>query len=157
MNRNLGRNGVVLLISGLIVITLILGVAVSGYAATSTLKEPPDSNKERIIGPPIDGVLTATLNEDGISATVVVVGNCNKAAIVFGPGPFPVNTEPTVGKTFSETTAADIENYRMNGAGPAGCFSTAGGENLIITGVTKFNNTGTAIGADISISVVEIK
>jgi hypothetical protein len=118
--------------------------------------EPP-SGTERVTGFPIDGVLTSTYADDGSgagtgTATTVIVGSCKKVAVAFGPAGLLTDAA-----TFASQTADSVINRRLSGVGPAGCYSPGGGESLIITNVTKFNNTGTAIGADVSLQVVEPK
>jgi hypothetical protein len=126
---------------------LIIG-ALEGYSATPV--EPPEGT-ERVTGPPIAAVLTATFDASTGLQTTVIVGNCKKQAIAFGPVSIP-----TTAAAFSAATAASIENSRQRGIAPAICFPP-GGQDLALTGVTNFNNTGTAIGADVSISAVELK
>jgi hypothetical protein len=48
-------------------------------------------------------------------------------------------------------TAASVEGLILPGVGPAGCLSTNGGENLVVTTVItpKFTNDGTLITADV--------
>jgi hypothetical protein len=129
------------------VICLIFGATI-GYAGTTV--EPPDGS-ERITGPPIHAVLTATYDTTTGMQTTVIVGNCKKIPIAFGPSIVPV-----AASTFANAKATDIENSRQRGIAPATCFPP-GGQDLVVTGVTNFNNTGTAIGADVSISAVELK
>ena len=111
--------------------------------------EPP-SGAERVSGFPIEGVLTSTLSAG--TATTIIVASCKKVSIAFGPAGLT-----TTAADFASQTADSIKDRRLTGAGPAGCYSVDGGESLIITNVNKFNNTGTAIGADVSIQVVEPK
>ena len=151
MNRSF--NVQMLRVSMLIVLMLLSGIMTAHVDAQN---EPP-SGTERIIGPPIDGVLTAALDESMFAATIVIVGNCNgingtKIPVALGPVPYPISPAG-----FANATASDMDNFRIRGGGAPGCYSLTGGEDLIITGVTKFNNTGTAIGAEVSISVVEPK
>jgi hypothetical protein len=128
--------------------SVLIGGALEGYAATAV--EPPDG-AERVTGPPIQAVLTATFDPSTGLQTTVIVGNCKKQAIAFGP-----SSVPTTAAAFSAATAASIENSRQRGIAPALCFPP-GGQDLVVTGVTNFNNTGTVIGADVSISAVELK
>jgi hypothetical protein len=111
--------------------------------------EPP-SGAEQIVGPAIDAVFTAV--PSGINALVSVSGSCKKLAVSFGPFalPLPVGGFPAI-------TADSIEDLRFRGSAPAGCFSPGGGEDLIVTSVTKFNNNGFVAGANISVSVVKPK
>lgn len=134
-----------LLFGALLVLPLMLGTTLVAQADP----EPPGGG-EQIIGPPIDAVFTAISDADGFQAIATVVGACKKIPVAFGP------TSLAVG-VFANITAENIEDLRFRGIAPAGCFSQLGGEDLIVSGVTKFNNTGTALGADIQLSVVKPK
>ena len=138
-------------VKGAVVVALALPVLLLAAAGAFAGNPPPVAN-ERIIGPPIEGVVV--INSTG----AIFVGKCKKLTVLL-PLRYPFNT---VG-----LTEADLMNYRLDNAAPAGCFSETGGENLIITGVQKFVNyippAGApaflfpAIGAEIAISVVELK
>ena len=129
---------------------LVLMSIEKAYAGNES-PEPP-SGAERVTGPPIEAVLTATFDAGTSQASIVIVGSCKKTPIALGP--IATSSSPAL---FAGRTLASVENIRLVGAAPAGCFSAAGGETLLVTGVTKFNNTGVALGADVSLSAVEPK
>ena len=117
----------------LLVLALALQMlSLAGSAAFAG--NPPPAERERIIGPPIEGVLIV---KDGVGATFV--GQCKKQPVLIAID-YPWYTA-----TFTE---ADLMHYRIDGAAPPGCFSEAGGENLIITGVQKFINYLPPTGAE---------
>ena len=132
----------------MVVITIVLFSA-ARYAGAGSA-EPP-AGAERINGPAIQGVLVATT--DGISVAAVIVGNCKKMSVAFGP----ITLTTVNPATMAGATSDDVLDMRLRGAGPIGCYSDFGGEDLIITGVTNFNNTGSALGADIAIQHVTAK
>lgn len=133
------------------VVKMTLGVALAisvlVLAAAGAFAGNPPTGSERVIGPPIEGVVVIS----GGQATFV--GSCKKQPVLLV---LPYSGE------LAAVTEADLMNVRIPGAGPAGCFSELGGEDLIVTGVQKFTNyTGSfpfpAIGAELSISVSELK
>jgi hypothetical protein len=127
-----------------------LALPVLVLAAAGAFAGNPPTGAERIIGPPIEGVLVI---DNGLAK---FVGQCKKQAVLLV---FQYAGD------IANVTAADLMNVRVDGAAPAGCFSEFGGENLIVTGVQKFTNYTTptasflfpAIGAELQISVVEAK
>jgi hypothetical protein len=135
---------------------LVVALALPALLFTTTAAfagNPAPPSTERIIGPPIEGVIV--INSTG----AIFIGECKKQPVLIALE-YPYDTT-----TFTE---ADLMNYRLDNAAPAGCFSAMGGENLIITGVQKFvNYTPPAgadpryffptVGAEIAVSVVESK
>ena len=130
----------------LVVVTLVLGPV----SMVMGNPEPPGEG-ELVIGPPIDAVFTGT-NTGAGTANVTVAGACKKISVSFGP--FDIGL-PVGG--FGAVDVDHILGLRFRGVAPAGCFSDAGGEDVVVTGVTKFNNDGNVIGADIQLSQVRPK
>lgn len=130
---------------------------------------PGMGDGERIIGPATEGVLYMEFVEDFDICNAnysynpcyvgTVVGACQKQSIVLR------FAEGITLEEFVNIPEENILNFRLGNAAPAGCYSETGGEELIITGVSKFNNsfanigglTIYAIGARVNISVVEPK
>jgi len=101
---------------------------------------------ERLSGPALVGSVTITqVNAD---ATFTFIGMCkgNGKLISTTLSPF----------TVANTTAASLEGQRLQGQGPAGCLSQAGGEDVIVNTVItpKFANDGTQILAEVVILFV---
>jgi hypothetical protein len=113
--------------------------------------EPP-SGSERITGPHIEGVFTAIPGAVSTEAIATFVGSCKKVAVSFGPSIIGIL------KPFEQLTSdADILNMRFEGtAAQATCFPGEPGK-LILSGVSKLNNSGTVLGADVSVSLVQNK
>lgn len=131
-----------------LVLALILPVLL--LATAGAFAGNPPTAGERIIGPPIEGVVVI---DHGLAK---FVGQCKKQPVLLVLG---------YSGDLATVTEADLMGVRINGAAPAGCFSDLGGEDLIVTGVQKFTNFShpvramefPAIGAELSISVVEAK
>lgn len=134
------------------VLAIMLMVSPSMHVYGDGGLEPPGAG-EQIVGPPIEAVFTAyALSSNSV---ILVAGSCNKIPVAFFPeGPFTLAL-PLNG--FSAITAETLEFMRFNGIAPAGCFSTGGGEDLIVTNVNKFTNNGFVAGAELSISAVQPK
>ena len=134
------------LLSMLLGISLLFGAASNGFAG----EPPPDS---RITGKAIDAVLSAVIIRIENFEIVVqtIVGTCNNVPFAIGP---EVNN-PITPELFGGILEEQVEGIYLENAGPAGCYSALGGENLVITRVSNFSNTGDAIGAEISLRIVE--
>ena len=63
-----------------------------------------------------------------------------------------------IAKPFANIISEDIENQIriQSSAAQATCFPSELGV-LIVSGVTKFNNNGVVVGADVSISLIQAK
>jgi len=129
------------------VMVLALPLTLGTVSPVQGNPEPPGGG-ERVIKPPIDAVFTGAFS--GSEATFTVAGACRKIAVAFGPFILPMTASE-----FANMTADNIEDLRFRGVGPAGCFSAAGGEDVVVSRVTNFNNTGTVLGAEISIVGVQ--
>ena len=163
----------VILVVSLFVMPLIAGTATQVVASGPN---PGMGNEERIIGPATEGIVYMEFVEtDSTKCTdngslwapcyiATVVGACQKQSIVLR---FSENISLDDFKAIPEEY---LLGFSVDGISPPGCYSEEGGEELIITGVSKFNNTSTtietpnyemleiyAIGARVSISVIELK
>ncbi len=136
---------------------LFIGV-VSPHAGVAG--EPGDV---QLKGGKIVGVLTGTYNPTtGIFATNVVgslylISGTTQVALE--PVNFLVNTPPAQPSEaeFLAMTEADLENCQLEGAGPAGVFSPAGGETLMITRVKEVFVAKSANGTIIMGAIVTIR
>jgi hypothetical protein len=148
-----------LVLAVMLLFPLVLGVASEALAGVN----PPieiDGTVYRIVGPPIEAVLTASLGKDTYGSDVsvtTVVGTCKK------------NTEQKIVVAFNieiPTTASNwvgllmgpefLENYIFYAT--TACFSDVEEENLLaISGVTKFAATEEMLGAEVAIYVLEEK
>jgi len=139
---------------GFMLLMLGMYVAAGDVSMVQAQGEGPPDSTQRVTGPAIDAVMTSTY--DNGTVTSVIVGSCKKQSIVLY-GTFNAVSP----NDFSSQNASTIENRHL---GPALqlCFPGSSG-TMIITGVSKFNNTGVdstgkgALGADISISSLEPK
>ncbi len=126
--------------------------------------EPGEKAGERFVGPNIDAVMTVTCcTPDPIVPgrqlyTLTIVGSCRTFGQMTQHMAVSFTEQKTVDPAdFPLFTEANFVFQRREGEGPPGCHSINGGEDVIITGVTKFNNTGTEIGAEVVVSFVEPK
>jgi len=110
--------------------------------ADGGIEPPPLSANERLSGPAVIGTITL----DGAEADFT--GNCRGQSVSVINLPFPV--------TIANVTQQAMEGFRLNNAGPAGCFkaTSTGGENMLINTVTKFTKTGSAVIADVVLMFV---
>lgn len=154
-------------------IKLLLGMASFVFAFSVIISpaeakgspEPPGPG-EQVLGPSIDAVLTAVPSDVNIVFTVVgsckgqLPGSPNTSQQPVGLVFSILNVAATPQQTqqiFATYVASDIQDHRRLSAAPPGCYSAAGGEDLIVTSVKNFNNTGTILGADVSLSVIKKK
>ena len=116
-----------------------------------TLQEPPTAG-ERMTGPPIEGVFTAIPGSLPNEVVITFSGSCRKLPVSFGPAAIQI------AKPFANIISEDIENQIriQSSAAQATCFPSELGV-LIVSGVTKFNNNGVVVGADVSISLIQAK
>ena len=129
MIRNLKIN--VVLVTLPILLLLMLGTVPNGYAGAP---EPPQEG-EAYSGPAVLGTITLTGTQASFS------GQCKGQDVNVGPLPYTVALETV--------TPDNTENVRLGQAGPPGCHSLEGGEDLIINTVTKLQNLGSVINADV--------
>ena len=121
------------------VLFLMMLVALMMYvpfdnAEASKGEGPPPGYQQ--VGPAIVGTIVL----DGYDASFT--GQCKGNDInVSVPWPTYLNS----------ITKENVENFVLMTAGPAGCHSDYGGEDIIIHKVTKFNATLTAVVADVVI------
>ena len=120
----------------LLAISLILMTTHIGFAGE------PGTPGESIVGPTMDGVVWITLLSVGTEN--VFLGNCNGK-------PFVINIGLESGLP---TKADDMLYYRISSAGPAGCRTADGGEDLIITAVKNFGNDGLRVLADVDLKFI---
>jgi len=125
-------------------------------------KSPPPAADERVTGSPINGVFTATHNGfigAGEGVNVLIIAGCKKNnGVKVGVeyvGFFGIALADLPGSTPKDIESV-IKFFRFNDAGPPDCDDTIP-VDLIITDVTKINNTGTALGGEISVQVIETK
>ena len=149
-----------LALSIMLAIPLIIGAASDGFAGTEG--GPPGA---KISGKAIDSVLTAVLvvpTEGDPYVVSVIVGTCNKSPVVFGPeigigedGTIRPDNIASIKASCEQPGDECVEYYELPDAGPPGCYSDLGGEDLIITRVKNFINAGTAISAEVSVQKIE--
>lgn len=140
----------ILVLSLLLVIPLILGPTSSGYAGKP---EPPTDAK--ITGKGLNGVLTAWVTTDMCdrkSVTGVIVAECADGSS-FSIGPMLLCD--TTAEGLAVATGEDLQNWYLPEAAPAGCITPGGGEDLVIHRVTGFWNSGTALGAEVYLQVLQ--
>jgi hypothetical protein len=135
-----------LVLTVLFIIPLIFGATSNVFA-----QDPPSGAK--ITGKAISAVLTAVVIRINNFPVVVqvIVGICNNIPFAIGPDvndPIDPDTIPTI-------IQEQVEGIFLPDAGPAGCYSEFGGDDLVITRVSNFSNTGEAMGADISLQLVQ--
>jgi len=136
-----------LVVSTLLVIPLVLGIALSGYG------EWEGPGQDDVIGKKTAGGTFVSIQVEGLGCPFVVSFiqmTCNKTDYTVGPGINTGVTPDNIGTLLPE----DLENKLIEEAGPLGCFSADGGDDIVIDKVTSFSNTGTAIIADIVIKPV---
>jgi hypothetical protein len=147
--------GKVLLGAALLSMSVSLGMPSDGYAGA---KEGPDLTTEELFGR-IEGLLTAEFvefnpPEDPPAGDVYLtfVGKCQKF-----DDPGTKISVAILATFFAERDAfEDMTRRGENGLrffrhedAPAGCFSAAGGENVIITKVERFIHAGVAFAAEV--------
>jgi hypothetical protein len=135
-----------MVLSILLILPLMLGIALSGYA-----QEPPPGSK--ITGKAAEAVFTAVVIQIAEIDVVVqtIVGTCNKIPFVIGP----LIDNPVTPANIGGVTKEQMEGIFLENVGPAGCYSEFGGEDLVISKVSRFSNAEVAIGAEISLRKVE--
>jgi hypothetical protein len=114
---------------------LALAIALWPITVYAGGEEPP-TDAEKQIGPAIVGTITLT------GTTAQFVGTCKGKDVLLGPVPLVLD--------LSQFQESQLVNRRITDAGPAGCLSAAGGEDLIINTITKFMRfDGTLVSADV--------
>ena len=139
-----------LILGILIVTTLVFGV---NFVAFSGGPEPGDGTK--ITGKAKTVILTAVqISINGWPVVVqVIVGECNDAQ--FQIGPYVEEDGAITSTNIAGIVESDLLLQILPDAGPAGCYSESGGEDLIITKVTEFFNSGTTVSAVVNLQVIE--
>jgi hypothetical protein len=132
---------------------VILGVAavavlggVQSIRADGGIEPPPLGANEKQKGPAIIG----TISLDGLHATFA--GKCKGNDVNVGPIDFPAN--------LVNVTEQTMTNVRLPSSGPAGCYSTTGGEETIINTVnklTKFGNPVSQVTADVVLQFIIVQ
>ena len=92
----------------------------------------PPTGAEHLAGPAIVGgvEIVPDLSDPDNQISASFSGNCKGQPVILGPAIIEI--------TFDDVTAEDLKDQRLLGAGPPGCLSDFGGENLIINVVTRF-------------------
>jgi hypothetical protein len=126
----------------LLSLPLIFGVILDGFAFSP---EPPSGGK--ISGKGMSGVLTVVLTTDicGDTVCTAIILAADSNGTPFSIGPDQSLIDPN---SLPSATAEDILDWYLPEAGP-------GGEDLVIDKVTGFYNTGTAIGAEVLLQVLQ--
>ena len=131
-----------MVILGAVAVFAVLG-GVQYALADGGIEPPPIFANERVSGPGIVG--TATL--DGSKLTFV--GNCKGAPVQKVIDPYVVD--------LTTLTKESITGDRFNQAGPVGCLSPLGGEDLFVSTVMKFTNTPGLVTADVILLYILVK
>jgi len=119
-----------------LVVALALPVLMFSAASAFAGNPLPPGPDEMVIGPAMEGVLVLDADQTQLDmgySWAKFIGKCKvrdgKEQDVF--------LSTFIFGDFIALTVVDLINYRLDGAAPAGCFSRAGGEDLIITKVNK--------------------
>ena len=119
---------------------LILGTASNGYSGSP---EPPGYTGVPAGGKTITGYLSVGLSNphyDPVQdkwvgdAATTFIGTCGKMTVAIGPFYQTI----TLSSFMTDTEEGLLEGETYTQMGPPGCFSEAGGEDLIIIRVKKF-------------------
>ena len=146
------KNRTKALILGIVIVTtLVFGV---NFVAFSGGPEPPGGD-EKITGKAKRVILTAVqISINGWPVVVqVIVGECNDAQ--FQLGPYVEENGPITSTNIDKIVESSLLYQILPDAGPAGCYSEYGGEDLIITKVTEFFNSGTTVSAVVNLQMIE--
>lgn len=146
------KNRTKTLILGIVIVTtLVFGV---NFVAFSGGPEPPGGD-EKITGKAKRVILTAVqISINGWPVVVqVIVGECNDAQ--FQLGPYVEENGPITSNNIGDIVESSLLYQVLPDAGPAGCYSEDGGEDLIITKVTEFFNSGTAVSAVVNLQMIQ--
>ena len=146
------KNRTKALILGIVIVTtLVFGV---NFVAFSGGPEPPPDGT-KITGKAKTVILTAVqISINGWPVVVqVIVGECNDAQ--FQLGPYVEGNGLITSTNIAEIIESDLLYQTLPDAGPAGCYSEYGGEDLIITKVTEFFNSGTTVSAVVNLQMIE--
>jgi hypothetical protein len=148
----------------LLVIPLIIGVASTGYTGGPQPKPGKEGGAE-LVGKAVDGVLNSVVVEHRVVQYIVL--NCRDADLVLGPAVGVYSTEDNLGSITAECSGEEeelcIEGFIFgdlfspdNDPEPdlLDCFPEADGffyNDLIITRVKNFINTGKSISAEVTL------
>lgn len=141
------RNGMFVLGGFFVLVLLISGLAIAGV-------EPPGGEEKILDSPYIRGILTITPGgEYMVDGTLLGVCRKNHRVEPVKRNFCGIDTGGAI--DFSAITAADLLNYRLYSVGIQDCLTKCGYfEDLIITEVLKFRNSGNKIWADVIMKYV---
>ena len=137
----------------LVMIVLVVALFVFGGISPGISGGPEPPTGSKITGKAMSAILTAVqISINGWPVVVqVVVGECNGAPFQIGP----IVNGAIIPENIGVIVDSDLVYQQLPDAGPVGCYSPYGGDDLIITKVTEFYNSGTAVSTEISLQMLQ--
>jgi hypothetical protein len=132
----------ILLVSILLIPLMLIGNQIAYAGGESPLPG------ESVIGPTMDGIVWLTplaILDCQVCLAGVFLGNCNGK-------PFVIDRD--IPGSIDTVTPGNFIDFRILNAGPPGCRSPGGGEELIITAVKNFDKNSERVLADVDLKFV---
>jgi len=135
---------------------LILGLVTFQSERSSFAGAPLKREYNRVKGPDLEGALTVIFVEKAGGASALVVAKCKSKEFVVGPLFYP-SSQPQFAAATKTKAELEVRGWTADGAAPAGCYSKAGGETLLLYKVDRFDtHTDKAVVAKVKVRVVQV-